>query len=58
MTEISLRKKWPKGEKIDMGAASGAILLIFRPVNKPEIRILFPGATDTNQESEFSSTTP
>ena len=45
------RKKWPKGEKIDMGAASGAILLIFRPVNKPEIRILFPGATDTNQET-------
>ena len=55
---VFLRKKWPKGEKIDMGAASGAILLIFRPVNKPEIRILFPGATDTNQESEFSSTTP
>ena len=42
------RKKWPKGEKIDMGMASGAVLLIFRAINKPEIRILFPGAADTN----------
>ena len=36
-----------------MGAASGAILLIFRPINKPEIRILFPGAADTNLERAF-----
>ena len=28
------RKKWPKGEKIDMGQASAAILLVFRKVMK------------------------
>lgn len=27
---LDFRKKWPKGEKIDMGAASAAILLVFR----------------------------
>ena len=42
------RKKWPKGEKIDMGVASGAVLLIFRPINRDAIRILIPGAADTN----------
>ena len=27
---LDFRKRWPKGEKIDMGAASAAILLVFR----------------------------
>lgn len=44
---VDYRKKWPRGEKIDMGVASGAVLLIFRPIHREPIRILIPGAADT-----------
>jgi hypothetical protein len=27
---VDFRKKWPKGEQIDLGLASAAILLVFR----------------------------
>ena len=44
---VDYRKKWPRGEKIDMGVASGAVLLIFRAIHREPIRILIPGAADT-----------
>ncbi|CAG5105018.1 Oidioi.mRNA.OKI2018_I69.chr1.g1761.t1.cds [Oikopleura dioica] len=43
------RKKWPKGEEIDLSHASSSILLIFRQPDKPEVRLMFPGATETAQ---------